>query len=109
MNTIGSILTLTTFGESHGPAIGGVIDGVPAGVDIDLDELQHFVDRRRSGCYPGSSSRDEKDRVEVLSGLWKGRTLGSPIGFIVRNTDARSGDYEAIAQCYRPNHGDYTW
>jgi len=109
MNTIGSILTLTTFGESHGPAIGGVIDGVPAGVDIDLDELQHFVDRRRSGCYPGSSSRDEKDRVEVLSGLWKGRTLGSPIGFIVRNTDARSGDYEAIAQCYRPNHADYTW
>lgn len=109
MNTIGKILALTTFGESHGPAMGGVLDGMPAGVAIDLDELQRFVDRRRTGQTVGSSTRDEKDRVEVLSGIWQGRTLGSPIGFIVRNTDARSNDYEEIARCYRPNHADYTW
>lgn len=109
MNTIGKILALTTFGESHGPAMGGVLDGMPAGVDIDLDLLQRFVDRRRTGQNAGSSMRDEKDRVEVLSGIWQGKTLGTPIGFIVRNTDARSADYEEIARCYRPNHADYTW
>ena len=109
MNTIGKILALTTFGESHGPAMGGVLDGMPTGVAIDLDELQRFVDRRRTGQTVGSSTRDEKDRVEVLSGIWQGKTLGSPIGFIVRNTDARSNDYEEIARCYRPNHADYTW
>lgn len=109
MNMIGKILTLTTFGESHGPAMGGVMDGVPAGVDIDLEALQRFVDRRRTGQSAGSSTRDERDRVEVLSGIWQGKTLGTPIGFIVRNTDAHSGDYEEIARCYRPNHADYTW
>ncbi len=109
MNTIGKILTLTTFGESHGPAMGGVLDGIPAGVDIDLDALQRFVDQRRTGQAMGSSQRDERDRVEVLSGIWQGKTLGTPIGFIVRNTDARSEDYEEIARCYRPNHADYTW
>ena len=85
MNMIGKILTLTTFGESHGPAMGGVMDGVPAGVDIDLEALQRFVDRRRTGQSAGSSTRDERDRVEVLSGIWQGKTLGTPIGFIVRN------------------------
>ena len=109
MNTIGKILTLTTFGESHGPAMGGVLDGMPADVDIDMDALQRFVDRRRTGQTAGSSSRAEQDRVEVLSGIWQGKTLGTPIGFIVRNTDARSADYEEIARCYRPNHADYTW
>lgn len=109
MNTIGKLLTLTTFGESHGPAMGGVLDGMPAGVDIDLDALQRFVDRRRTGQTIGSSKRDERDRVEVLSGIWQGKTLGTPIGFIVRNTDAHSDDYNEIAQCYRPNHADYTW
>lgn len=109
MNTIGKILTLTTFGESHGPAMGGVLDGLPAGVAIDLDELQLFVDRRRTGQTIGSSKRDEQDRVEVLSGIWQGKTLGTPIGFIIRNTDARSNDYNEIANCYRPNHADYTW
>lgn len=109
MNTIGKILTLTTFGESHGPAMGGVLDGMPAGVDINMDELQRFVDRRRTGQSHGSSKRDEKDRVEVLSGIWQGKTLGTPIGFIVRNTDARSNDYDEIARCYRPNHADFTW
>lgn len=109
MNTIGKILTLTTFGESHGPAMGGVLDGVPAGVDIDLEALQWFVDRRRPGQTVGASSRGEQDRVEVLSGIWQGKTLGTPIGFIVRNTDARSEDYEPLARCFRPNHADYTW
>jgi chorismate synthase len=109
MNTLGKILTLTTFGESHGPAMGGVLDGMPAGVDIDLDALQRFVDRRRTGQTAGSSTRDEQDRVEVLSGIWQGKTLGMPIGFIVRNTDARSADYDDIARCYRPNHADFTW
>jgi chorismate synthase len=109
MNTIGKILTLTTFGESHGLAMGGVLDGMPAGVSIDLDELQRFVDRRRTGQSTGSSARDEQDRVEVLSGIYQGKTLGAPIGFIIRNTDARSADYEDISRCYRPNHADYTW
>ncbi len=109
MNTIGKILTLTTFGESHGPAMGGILDGMPAGVDIDLEKLQRFVDRRRTGQTAGSSQRDEKDRVELLSGIWQGKTLGTPIGFMVRNTDARSHDYDEIAKCYRPNHADYTW
>ena len=109
MNTIGKILTLTTFGESHGPAMGGVLDGMPAGVKIDLEALQRFVDRRRTGQTTGSSSRDEKDRVEVLSGIWQGETLGTPIGFVVRNTDARSDDYKELASVYRPNHADFTW
>lgn len=109
MNTIGKILTLTTFGESHGPAMGGVLDGLPAGVKIDLEALQRFVDRRRTGQTTGSSSRDEKDRVEVLSGIWQGETLGTPIGFVVRNTDARSDDYKELASVYRPNHADFTW
>lgn len=109
MNTLGKILTLTSFGESHGPAMGGVLDGMPAGVDIDLDELQRFVDRRRTGQTVGSSARDEKDRVEVLSGIWQGKTLGTPIGFLIRNIDTRSEDYDEIARVYRPNHADYTW
>ena len=109
MNTIGKILTLTTFGESHGPAMGGVLDGMPAGVKIDLEALQRFVNRRRTGQTTGSSSRDEKDRVEVLSGIWQGETLGTPIGFVVRNTDARSEDYKELASVYRPNHADFTW
>ena len=109
MNTIGKILTLTTFGESHGAAMGGVLDGVPARVEIDLEALQRFVDRRRTGQTTGSSLREEKDRVEVLSGICQGKTLGTPIGFVVRNSDARSQDYEDIARGYRPSHADYTW
>lgn len=109
MNTIGKILSLTTFGESHGPAMGGVLDGMPAGVPVDIDALQQFVDRRRPGLTPEASSRNEQDRVEVLSGIWQGVTLGTPIGFIVRNIDVRSEDYEQISKCYRPNHADFTW
>lgn len=109
MNTIGKILLLTTFGESHGPAMGGVLDGMPAGVPVDMDTLQQFVDRRRPGQTPEASSRNEQDRVELLSGIWQGETLGTPIGFIVRNIDVRSEDYEQISKCYRPNHADFTW
>ena len=89
--------------------MGGVLDGMPASIEMDLEALQRFVDRRRTGQSVGSSSRDEQDRVEVLSGIWQGKTLGTPIGFVVRNTDARSADYDEIARCYRPNHADYTW
>lgn len=109
MNTFGKILTLTTFGESHGPAMGGVLDGMPAGVDIDMERLQRFVDRRRTGQSVGSSTRDESDKVEILSGIWQGKTMGTPVGFVVRNDDARSADYEQLAGCYRPNHADFTW
>lgn len=108
-NTIGNILTLTTFGESHGPAIGGVLDGVPAGVAIDLDEVQRFVDRRRPGQSAMATSRSEDDRVEILSGIFEGVTLGTPIGFIIRNKDHRSADYGEIKECYRPSHADYTY
>lgn len=109
MNTFGKILTLTTFGESHGPAMGGVLDGMPAGVDIDMERLQRFVDRRRTGQSVGSSTRDESDKVEILSGIWQGKTMGTPVVFVVRNDDARSADYEQLAGCYRPNHADFTW
>ena len=100
---------LTSFGESHGPAMGGVLDGMPAGVTVDMDLLQQFVDRRRPGQTIGTSTRNEQDVVEVLSGILHGKTLGTPIGFIVRNTDARSEDYDQITKCYRPNHADFTW
>ena len=109
MNTFGKILTLTTFGESHGPAMGGVLDGMPAGVEIDTEALQRFVDRRRTGQATGSSSRNEQDSVEILSGIYQGKTLGTPIGFLVRNTDARSSDYEELMNVYRPNHADFSW
>lgn len=108
-NTIGNILTLTTFGESHGPAIGGVIDGVPAGVAIDVDEVQRFVDRRRPGQSAMTTSRSEDDKVEFLSGIFEGVTLGTPIGFIIRNKDHHSADYSEIKECYRPSHADYTF
>ncbi len=107
-NTFGNILTLTTFGESHGPAMGGIIDGFPAGVAVDLEQLQRFVRLRRPGQSRATTQRNEADQVEILSGIYQGKTLGTPIGFVVRNTNQRSADYDAIAQAYRPNHADYT-
>lgn len=109
MNTFGHIFRLTSFGESHGPAMGGVIDGMPAGLEIDLKAIQKFVDRRRAAGRPGATSRHERDRVEVLSGIFEGRTLGTPIGFIVRNNDVRSEDYDALRDVYRPSHADFTY
>ncbi len=108
MNSFGKLLTLTSFGESHGPAMGGVLDGMPAGVAIDLEKLQRFVDRRRPG-QPLATPRDEKDCVEILSGIYQGKTLGTPIGFVVRNEDRRSEDYASLADVFRPSHADYTY
>ncbi len=109
MNRFGNIFSVTTFGESHGAAIGGVIDGMPAGVDIDLDKIQHELDRRRPGQSDIVTARNEKDKVEILSGLFEGNTTGQPIGFIVRNADHHSADYENIKNVYRPSHADYTY
>lgn len=109
MNAFGTIYRLTTFGESHGPAIGGVIDGVPAGLAIDLAEVQKQLARRRPGQSVLTTARNEADQVEFLSGILDGVTLGTPIGFIIRNTDHRSADYNALAAVYRPNHADFTY
>lgn len=109
MNTFGNIYRLTTFGESHGPAIGGVIDGAPAGESIDLDLVQTELDRRKPGCRPLTSARSEPDTVELLSGLFEGKTTGTPIGFIIRNTDARPADYDKLRHTFRPSHADMTY
>ena len=108
-NSFGNILTLTTFGESHGAAIGGVIDGFPAGVKIDFHEIQRMVARRRPGQSVITTSRNEADEVEVLSGVMEGISLGTPIGFIIRNTNQHSSDYSDIAKCFRPSHADFTY
>lgn len=110
MNTFGKNLTLTTFGESHGPAMGGIIDGFPAGFRLDLDKVKEEVAKRRPGSSPLVSSRDERDEPEFLSGLLPdGTTLGSPIAFIVRNSDQRPEDYSSLSGVYRPSHADYTY
>lgn len=110
MNTFGSNLRLTTFGESHGPAMGGIIDGFPAGFKVDFDKLYDEIAKRRPGSSPLVTARKETDKPEFLSGLSsEGITLGTPIGFIVRNSDHRSSDYEEIRHIYRPNHADYTY
>lgn len=110
MNSFGKRLRLTTFGESHGPAMGGILDGMPPLVHIDFDKVREQLDRRRPGSRPDVSQRRESDEPEFLSGLTPdGLTLGSPIGFIVRNRDARSEDYEGYEGKFRPNHADYTY
>lgn len=109
MNTFGERLRLTTFGESHGPAIGGVIDGFPSGIVIDYDFLNKRMDERRPG-RPLATQRKEEDIPEFLSGINPdGVTLGTPIGFIIRNKDMRSGDYDVLKDSFRPNHADYTY
>ncbi|MCM1004767.1 MAG: chorismate synthase [Prevotella sp.] len=109
MNSFGQILKLTTFGESHGPAIGGILDGVPSGFLIDLDKVQTALNQRRPGGDALGSRRNEVDKVQILSGIFNGTTLGSPIGFIIPNTDAKSKDYENLKDVYRPNHADFTY
>ncbi|MDD5989441.1 MAG: chorismate synthase [Bacteroidales bacterium] len=109
MNTFGEIFRLTTFGESHGPAIGGVIDGMPAGISIDLDFVQRELDRRRPGQSALTTPRKESDRVEILSGLFEGKTTGTPIGFIIRNENQHSADYDNLRDAFRPSHADYTY
>jgi chorismate synthase len=109
VNTFGNIYRLTTFGESHGEALGGVIDGFPAGVHVDLDFIQSELDRRRPGQGILTTSRKEADKVEILSGIFEGVSSGTPIGFIVRNSNQKSSDYSNIKDLYRPSHADYTY
>ena len=109
MNTFGNIFRLTTFGESHGDAIGGVVDGMPAGIDVDLEFIQQELNRRRPGQSKITTSRQEADQVEILSGVFEGKSTGCPIGFIVRNTNQHSQDYENMRCLFRPSHADYTY
>ncbi len=108
-NTFGNIFRLTTFGESHGEAIGGVIDGMPAGIEVDMDFIQQELNRRRPGQSAITTARQEADQVEILSGVFEGKTTGTPIGFMVRNTNQHSQDYENMRCLFRPSHADYTY
>lgn len=108
-NTFGKLFTLTTFGESHGEAIGGIIDGCPANLAIDFDFVQSELNRRKPGQSKLVTQRKETDKVEFLSGIFEGKTLGTPIGFIIRNQNQKPKDYEHLTTAYRPSHADYTY
>lgn len=108
-NTLGVVFRVTTWGESHGPAVGAVIEGCPSGLEISQDEIQAELERRRSSNLPWSTPRKEPDKVEILSGLLEGKTLGTPISLMIRNMNFRSSDYEKIKDVFRPGHGDYTY
>ena len=109
MNTLGQLLTLTTFGESHGPAIGGVLDGFPSGITVDFNFVRECMQRRRPGQSTVTTGRQEQDEVEFLSGLLDGVSTGAPIAFIIRNSDQHSSDYDDLKDLYRPSHADYAW
>ncbi len=108
-NTFGNLFALTTFGESHGPAIGGVVDGMPAGIEIDTDFIQSELNRRRPGQSKLTTSRNEADKVELLSGVFEGKSTGTPIGFVVRNANQHSKDYDNMRSLFRPSHADFTY
>jgi chorismate synthase len=108
-NTIGTLFTLTSFGESHGPAIGGVVDGCPPGMELSAADIQTELDRRKPGTSRHVTQRKESDTVEILSGVFEGKTTGAPIGLLIRNEDQRSKDYGNIAETFRPGHADYTY
>lgn len=108
-NTLGELFRVTNFGESHGPAIGAVVDGCPPGMELTEADIQAQLDRRRPGTSRHVTQRREPDVVEILSGVYEGRTTGTPIGLLIRNTDARSRDYRNIADTFRPGHADYTY
>ncbi len=108
-NSTGKLFTVTTFGESHGPAIGCVVDGCPPGLPIEADEFRTDLERRATGRSRHTSQRHESDDVEILSGVYQGRTTGTPIALLIRNTDQRSKDYGDIAETFRPGHADYTY
>ncbi|WP_074013226.1 chorismate synthase [Candidatus Sodalis sp. SoCistrobi] len=108
-NSIGQFFRVTTFGESHGPALGGIVDGVPPGIPLCEEDLQHDLDRRRPGTSRYTTQRREPDRVKILSGVFEGVTTGTSIGLLIENTDQRSQDYSAIKDLYRPGHADYTY
>ena len=109
MNTFGRILTLTTFGESHGTAIGGVLDGFPAGILIDEEFVREQMRRRRPGQSVVTTARNEADEVQFLSGIFEGRSTGTPIAFVIQNTNNRSADYGNLREAYRPSHADYVY
>ena len=108
-NSFGNIFRLTSFGESHGPGVGGVIDGFPAGIKVDMDFVQQELNRRRPGQSLLTTSRKEPDTVEFLSGIFEGKSTGCPIGFVVWNKNQHSNDYENIKNLFRPSHADYTY
>src|SRR5512138_1888488 len=108
-NTIGHLFCVTTFGESHGPAIGCIVDGCPPGLELSTDDIQPDLDRRKPGTSRHVTQRKEEDKVEILSGVYEGKTTGTPIGLLIRNTDQRSKDYGDIARSFRPGHADYTY
>lgn len=108
-NTFGYVFTVTSFGESHGPAIGAVVDGVPAGIEIDPAFIQNEMNRRRPGQSRLTSARNEADQVEILSGVFNGRSTGTPIAMLIRNGDQHSADYENLADTFRPGHADWTF
>ncbi|RLK50193.1 chorismate synthase [Alkalispirillum mobile] len=108
-NTLGKLFTVTTFGESHGPALGAIVDGCPPGLPLSEADLQHDLDRRRPGTSKFTTQRKEPDQVRILSGVFEGYTTGTPIGLLIENQDQRSKDYSEIAQRFRPGHADYTY
>ena len=108
-NTFGRLFAVTSFGESHGPALGCIVDGCPPGLELSEADLQPDIDRRRTGASKFTSQRRESDAVRILSGVFEGRTTGTPIGLLIENTDARSRDYEKIRDRFRPGHADYTY
>lgn len=109
MNTLGQKLRLTTFGESHGEAIGGILEGVPAGIILDIDFIQKELNRRKPGQSKVTTSRKENDKVKILSGVFEGKTTGMPIGFIIENADQKSKDYSHLKDVFRPSHADYVY
>src|SRR5689334_17065627 len=108
-STLGKLFCVTSFGESHGPAIGCVVDGCPPGLSLTEADIQADLDRRKPGTSRHVTQRREEDKVEILSGVFEGRTTGTPIGLLIRNTDAKSKDYSKIADKFRPGHADYTY
>ncbi|WP_299116758.1 chorismate synthase [uncultured Winogradskyella sp.] len=108
-NSFGKLFKLTTFGESHGPAIGGIIDGCPAGIKLDFEAIQNEMNRRKPGQSKIVTQRKEPDTVEFYSGIFEGQTTGTPIGFVIKNTNQKSKDYSHIKDVYRPSHADYTY
>ena len=108
-NSYGTLFRISTFGESHGEAVGVIVDGCPAGIAVDLDFIQSELDRRKPGQSKITTQRKEEDRIEILSGVFEGKSTGSPIAMMVRNADARSKDYSHIAEKFRPSHADYTY
>src|ERR671929_741825 len=108
-NSFGLLYCVTSFGESHGPAYGGVVDGCPPGLELSAGDIQKELDRRKPGSSRHVTQRRESDSIEILSGVYEGRTTGTAIGFLIRNEDQRSKDYSAIAEKFRPGHADYTY